>query len=522
MKPISVVVAAVVVALVVGVVWVLGPGARWVLEHVDGVAIGGRTGLSGKDLAAAVDAVRGRVLAVATGLAALVAVYYTARNADTARRTFQLGERGHVTDRYGKAVEQLGSAQAPVRLGGLHALEQLAQGNPDPDFRQTIVDVICAYLRMPYIPPPDETGQAEPTEPTDPAEPRVVDGGVPVDRDLHEEHQVRLTAQRILSTHLRYQDPPAGRWRKQRTADPNGRHWAGIRLDLTGAALVDFDLSGCRVGDATFGRSAFTGTTRFGGMVFTGSADFRKATFTGRTSFDAATFSSDAEFGGVVFTGSAVFYKATFTGTAWFGGATFSGDAGFGKATFSRTAWFNKATFTGTAWFSGAVVCDHANFDKAAFSGPANFRDANFTDTAYFRDVAFAADAEFTTATFTSGVWFDRATFSSDAGFIGATFSDVAGFSKAGFSGAVWFGDATFSGDALFARTTGLERAVLYDARVAPPPAGVWRVWPPTWRVETDADGWQTLRLAGPEEDGGEGNAAADPGPAGEGTGFTL
>ncbi|MFI6604841.1 hypothetical protein ACIBHX_52220 [Nonomuraea sp. NPDC050536] len=164
MKPVSIVVAVVGAVLVAVIVWVLGPGARWVLEHVDGVAIGGPTGLVGKDLAEALDAVRGRALAVATGLAALVAVFYTARNADTARRTFQLGERGHVTDRYGKAIEQLGSAQAPVRLGGLYALEQLGQNTPDPALRQTIVDVICAYLRMPYTPPPDQVAKAEPVD----------------------------------------------------------------------------------------------------------------------------------------------------------------------------------------------------------------------------------------------------------------------------------------------------------------------------------------------------------------------
>ncbi|SEK63068.1 hypothetical protein [Nonomuraea pusilla] len=187
MKPFSIVVTT---ALVVAIGWMLGPGAPWWLEHVDGV-----TSLTGKDLAAAVDAVRGRVLAVATGLAALGALFYTARNADTARRTFQLSERGHVTDRYGKAVEQLGSAQAPVRLGGLHALEQLAQDNPGPEFRQTVVDVICAYLRMPYTPPADAT------DPAEPAVPRAAVAGVSAPstgRDPHEERQVRLTAQRIL------------------------------------------------------------------------------------------------------------------------------------------------------------------------------------------------------------------------------------------------------------------------------------------------------------------------------------
>jgi len=55
-----------------------------------------------------------------------------------------------ITDLYGKAVDQLGSDKAPVQLGGLYALERLAQDNPS--HRKTVVDVICAYLRMPYAP----------------------------------------------------------------------------------------------------------------------------------------------------------------------------------------------------------------------------------------------------------------------------------------------------------------------------------------------------------------------------------
>lgn len=55
-----------------------------------------------------------------------------------------------VTDLYTKAADQLGSDKAPVRLAGLYALERLGQGNPD--HRQTVIDVVCAYLRMPYTP----------------------------------------------------------------------------------------------------------------------------------------------------------------------------------------------------------------------------------------------------------------------------------------------------------------------------------------------------------------------------------
>ena len=49
-----------------------------------------------------------------------------------------------ITELYAKAADQLGSPKAPVRLAGLYALERLAQDNPR--HRQTVVNVICAYL----------------------------------------------------------------------------------------------------------------------------------------------------------------------------------------------------------------------------------------------------------------------------------------------------------------------------------------------------------------------------------------
>ncbi len=56
-----------------------------------------------------------------------------------------------ITDLYTKAVELVGSDNASVRLGGLYALERLAQDNENQ--RQTIVNVLCAYLRMPFEAP---------------------------------------------------------------------------------------------------------------------------------------------------------------------------------------------------------------------------------------------------------------------------------------------------------------------------------------------------------------------------------
>jgi hypothetical protein len=52
----------------------------------------------------------------------------------------------------------------------------------------------------------------------------------------------------------------------------------------------------------------------------------------------------------------------------------------------------------------------------------------------------------------------------------------------------------------VFGGATGLAGAELSGVRVASAPEGVQWAWPPAWRVEQTADGWQTLRLAGAEK----------------------
>ncbi|MFI6741507.1 pentapeptide repeat-containing protein [Nonomuraea sp. NPDC050451] len=356
MKAASIIVAVLVLVVVPALVWMLGPGAAWVLEHIDQV-----TTLQDKDRANALAAIRGNVLAVATGLAALLAVYYTARNADTARRTFRLTERGHDTDRFSKAVEQLGSAQAPVRLGGLYALEQLGQNNPA--LRQTIVDVICAYLRMPYDPPQEEDRHGRVRTAQRAARANIARrASNSVNRNPHEEQQVRLTAQRILADHLRWRKPR--RWQRVATANP--LFWQDIDLDLTGATLLNIDLNECRINQAMFGRAIFYNGPWFGDATFNARAWFAGATFTGGAAdvgaFARATFKDDAVFQGATFGSLAQFHGATFARGAWFAGTTFN------------NATFTEATFDGEAEFGGAIFMGDARFSKAIFTGAARFR----------------------------------------------------------------------------------------------------------------------------------------------------
>ncbi len=109
-----------------------------------------------------IDAVRtGLSAAVGTGGAfALLLAFRRQRSTEvSAVHTITDATERRVTELYTKAADQLGSDKAPVRLAGLYALGRLAQDNPSQ--RQTIVNVICAYLQMPYTPP-----GATPVEPS--------------------------------------------------------------------------------------------------------------------------------------------------------------------------------------------------------------------------------------------------------------------------------------------------------------------------------------------------------------------
>lgn len=93
-------------------------------------------------------------LALASGAIVTYRTFHHTRHEQD--RAYKLSQSQQVTESYAKAVEQLGHAEAPVRLGAMYSLERLAQGNSPR--RQTIVDVLCAYLRMPYTPLPRPSG----------------------------------------------------------------------------------------------------------------------------------------------------------------------------------------------------------------------------------------------------------------------------------------------------------------------------------------------------------------------------
>lgn len=108
-----------------------------VIVYVPQLAID-RSGLSRNDWLTHVESLRATILQGLGGLALLGTLYFTAR-------TLRLNRRGQLTERFSKAIEQLGSRTLAVRLGGIYALEQIAVDSPE--LHWPVIEVLTAYLR---------------------------------------------------------------------------------------------------------------------------------------------------------------------------------------------------------------------------------------------------------------------------------------------------------------------------------------------------------------------------------------
>lgn len=87
-----------------------------------------------------------------TGLGALLAApfvliraWINERQAQTAERQAATAESGQITDRFTKAIDQLGSEQMAVRLGAIYALERIAEDSERDHI--PIMETLCAFIR---------------------------------------------------------------------------------------------------------------------------------------------------------------------------------------------------------------------------------------------------------------------------------------------------------------------------------------------------------------------------------------
>jgi uncharacterized protein YjbI with pentapeptide repeats len=125
--------------------------ARLVARDTNGAA------LEGEQRASAVNSARSTLVQGLVGLAALAGIFVAWQQLQTDReqsRTdraqlteqLELTRQGQVAERFTRAVDQLGSAKIEQRLGGIYALERIAEESSST--RLTVFEVLTAYVRQ--------------------------------------------------------------------------------------------------------------------------------------------------------------------------------------------------------------------------------------------------------------------------------------------------------------------------------------------------------------------------------------
>jgi hypothetical protein len=139
--PLIVVAGATVLALAVTVA-LIWPVTDLIAAHDVGLTAGAKRTPA---LQSAREAVRTQLLTLGAGAFAAGALWFTARN-------FILAREGQVTDRYTRAIEQLGSYKSGVRIGGIYALARDARDSAKD--HPTVMEVLTAFIREQSRPEP--------------------------------------------------------------------------------------------------------------------------------------------------------------------------------------------------------------------------------------------------------------------------------------------------------------------------------------------------------------------------------
>ena len=188
-----------------------------------------------------------RLIAIGSILSVLVLAVGLYITNDANREQHRLAEQGQITERFTKAVEQLGQPgpdKIDVRLGAIYALERIMRDSAED--HPAVVQVLAAFIRV-HAPAPtaSPTRSEDLAEPTPPPPPPVdiqaaltVLGRRNTDRDRLGD-RLNLARTNLAGADLSGADLS--------TADLSGANLAGADLfgaDLSGANLADADLGG--------------------------------------------------------------------------------------------------------------------------------------------------------------------------------------------------------------------------------------------------------------------------------------
>ncbi|MDB5158536.1 MAG: Pentapeptide repeat family protein [Mucilaginibacter sp.] len=80
------------------------------------------------------------------GLFVFVGLYFTWSQLSETRESISISQQVFLTDRYSKAIDQLGSSNPQIRLGGIFSLEKLASSSKE--YISVVNNVLATYIRQ--------------------------------------------------------------------------------------------------------------------------------------------------------------------------------------------------------------------------------------------------------------------------------------------------------------------------------------------------------------------------------------
>ena len=97
-------------------------------------------------------------------------MYFTWRRVNAAERTIEVARDGQITERFTRAIDQLGSDKAAIRLGGIYALERIARDSAEDHWPVMQVLMDC----VPRRPSLDKQPVGDPSERSVPADVQAI------------------------------------------------------------------------------------------------------------------------------------------------------------------------------------------------------------------------------------------------------------------------------------------------------------------------------------------------------------
>ena len=340
--------------------------------------------------------------------------------------------------RYAKAVEQLGNANAPVRIGGVYTLigladEWLLDENLEYLERvregQVIVNNLCAYIRSSFALAfhYNELTQESPTA-----------KGLYKNREqefytdkaaLESEVNIRLNI--IQEIHRRLQGP-----------DKNTPGtWSDFEYDFSGSTFFyPVDLT----------HSYYTKPVNFSGSTYQDWVDFSNSIYQSRVDFNDSTYRNWADFRGSIYQGRADFNSSTYQNVVYFSDSTYRGEVCFNKSTYRDFVYFDRSIYQNWADFYDSTYQDEASFTGSTYLDMVSFFDSTYQEVVSFSDSAYWNGGGFSNSIYQGEVDFSNSIYVGGIGFSNSAYRGKANFSGSIYQGQVGLSNSTYEDEAAF------------------------------------------------------------------------